>query len=32
MYLHNRTFINNFVFIKGEFLYKVRTELHNKIT
>ena len=25
-------FINSLVFIKGEFLYKVRAKLHNKIT
>ena len=34
MFLHNivaRTFVNSLLFIKGEFLYKVRTKLHIKI-
>ena len=32
MFLLNIIFKNSLAFIKGEFLYKVRTKLHNKIT
>ena len=32
IFLRNSIFINSLVFIKGEFLYKVRTKSHNKIT
>ena len=31
-YINCRTFVNSLLFIKGEFLIKVRTKLHIKIT
>ena len=32
IFLHNIIFINSLVFIKDEFLYKMRTKLRTKIT